>query len=81
MDGTIKIRLPNDLWWTEVSYENALKWVDLEVNYLTESSCFVTITGPISSGKINIELYRNDYDKIMNNKIFKIKFGLKKHNF
>jgi hypothetical protein len=81
MDGIIKIRLPNDLWWTEVSYENALKWVDLEVNYLTESSCFVTINGPISNSRINIELCRNDYDKIIDNKIFKIKFGLKKHNF
>jgi hypothetical protein len=81
MDGIIKIRLPNDLWWTEVSYENALKWVDLEVNYLTESSCFVTINGLISGSRINVELYRDDYDKIIDNKIFKIKFGLKKHNF
>tara|TARA_R110000822_G_scaffold128813_2_gene264729 strand:+ start:4076 stop:4333 length:258 start_codon:yes stop_codon:yes gene_type:complete len=81
MGGTIKIRLPNDLWWTEVSYDNVLKWVDLEVSYLTDSICFVSYSGPISSSRIHIELYRDDYDKIMDNKIFKIKFGLKKHNF
>ena len=54
MGGTIKIRFPNELWWDEVSYESALKWVDLEIN-------------------------RKDYDKIMNQKAFRLKFKLKKH--
>ena len=80
MGGIIKIRLPNDLWWTNVSYENALKWVDLEINYITDTNCFVTIVDR-GGNRINIELYRDDYNKIMDNKIFKIKFGLKKHNF
>ena len=29
MDGIIKIRFPNELWWDEVPYESALKWHDL----------------------------------------------------
>ena len=80
MGGTIKIRFPNELWWDEVPYEEAIKWDDLEINYITDTNCFVTIVNQ-GGNTINVELYREDYVKIIDNKIFKIKFGLKKHNF
>jgi hypothetical protein len=77
MGGIIKIRFPNELWWDEIPYESALKWHDLEVNYLTDKNCFVTI---IHDGyRTTVELYREDYDKIMNQKAFRLKFKLKKH--
>jgi|TARA_R110000772_G_scaffold211122_1_gene321782 hypothetical protein len=79
MGDTIKIRLANDLWWVEVPYKKAIKWA-YEVSYLTDSSCFVIITDE-GGDRTSVELYRKDYNKIMDNKIFKIKFGLKKHNF
>ena len=78
MDGTIKIRFPNELWWDEVSYENAIKWYDLEISYLTEDTCFATIVEDNGS-RTHVELYRKDYDKIMNQKAFRLKFKLKKH--
>ena len=78
MGGTIKIRFSNDLWWTDISYEEALKWFDLEVTYLTDKTCFVKIIDS-SGGGITVELYRQDYDKIMNQKAFRLKFNLKKH--
>ncbi len=31
--------------------------------------------------KINVELYRSDYDKIIIQKAFRLKFNLKKHGF
>ena len=78
MGGTIKIRFPNELWWDEVPYKTALKWVDLEINYITDTNCFVTIVDQ-GGNRINVELYREDYDKIMNQKAFRLKFKLKKH--
>jgi len=78
MDGTVKIRFPNELWWDEVPYESAIKWHDLEVTYLTDKNCFVNIIDQ-TGNKINVELYREDYDKIMNQKVFRLKFKLKKH--
>ncbi len=78
MGGTIKIRFPNELWWDEVLYDEALKWVDLEINYITDTNCFVTIVDQ-GGNRINVELYREDYDKIMNQKAFRLKFKLKKH--
>lgn len=78
MGGTIKIRFPNELWWDEVLYDEALKWVDLEINYITDTNCFVTIVDQ-GGNRINVELYREDYYKIMNQKAFRLKFKLKKH--
>jgi hypothetical protein len=78
MDGKIKIRLPNYLWWSEIPYETVLKWVDLEVNYLTETTCFVVIVDRVGN-RTTVELARDDYDKIMNQKAFRLKFKLKKH--
>jgi hypothetical protein len=77
MGGTIKIRFPNELWWDEISYETVLGWYDLEVTYLTNDTCFVDIID--GGGRIHVELYRKDYDKIMNQKAFRLKFKLKKH--
>jgi hypothetical protein len=78
MGGTIKIRFPNELWWDEISYESAIKWHDLKINYLTDKNCFVTIVEQ-SINRTTVELYRKDYDKIMNQKAFRLKFKLKKH--
>jgi len=78
MGGTIKIRFPNELWWDEIAYENALGWYDLEVTYLTDDTCFVKIIDSSGDG-ITVELNRKDYDKIMNQKAFRLKFKLKKH--
>lgn len=78
MGGIIKIRFPNELWWDEIPYESALKWNDLEINYLTDKNCFVTIVEQ-GGNRTTVELYREDYDKIMNQKAFRLKFKLKKH--
>ena len=78
MDGVIKVRFPNELWWDEVAYETALGWYDLEVTYLTDDTCFADIIDG-GGGRIHVELYRKDYDKIMNQKAFRLKFKLKKH--
>jgi hypothetical protein len=78
MDGIIKIRFPNELWWDEISYESVLKWYDLKINYLTDKNCFVTIVEQ-GGNRTTVELYREDYDKIMNQKAFRLKFKLKKH--
>lgn len=78
MDGTIKIRFPNELWWDEVPYKTALKWVDLEINYLTDTTCFVDIVDHMGN-RTTVELDRSDYDKIMNQKAFRLKFKIKKH--
>lgn len=78
MDGVIKVRFPNELWWDEVAYETALGWYDLEVTYLTDDTCFVKIIDS-GGGSITVELNRKDYDKIMNQKAFRLKFKLKKH--
>ncbi len=81
MGGTIKIRFPNELWWDDIPYESALKWHDLEINYLTDKNCFVTIVeqGGNEEMRTTVEIYREDYDKIMNQKAFRLKFKLKKH--
>jgi hypothetical protein len=78
MGGTIKIRFPNELWWDEVPYKEALKWNDLEINYLTDTTCFVVIVDQ-GGNRTKVELNRKDYDKIMNQKAFRLKFKLKKH--
>lgn len=78
MEGIIKIRLPNDLWWTEIEYSTVLKWVDLEITYLSDETCFAKIIDS-NNNKTQIELYRKDYDKIINQRVFRLKFNLKKH--
>ena len=78
MGGIIKIRFPNELWWDEIPYESALKWYDLEINYLTDKNCSVTIVEQ-DGNRTTVELYREDYDKIMDQKAFRLKFKLKKH--
>ena len=79
MGGTIRIRFAHDLWWTEINYENVIKWHGLEVTYLTNDTCFVDILDS-NGGKTHVELYRKDYDKIINQKAFRLKFNLKKHS-
>ncbi len=78
MGGTIKIRFRNELWWDEVPYQEALKWDGLEINYLTDNTCFVVIIDQ-GGNRTTVELDRKDYDKIMDQKAFRLKFKLKKH--
>lgn len=79
MDGKIRIRFANELWWDEIAYEDVLKWYHLEVSYLSSETCFVNIVNSANE-KLHVELHRSDYDKIMSQKAFKLKFKLKKHN-
>jgi hypothetical protein len=78
MGETIKIRFPNDLWWTEIEYSSTLKWIGFEITYLSDKTCFVKIVD-YNGNSSKMELYREDYTKIMNNKAFMLKFKLKKH--
>jgi hypothetical protein len=75
MDDIIKIRHSHDLWWTEVSLMEAYAWQYFEISYLGPKNCFVIVNGE------KMEMSLDSYNKIMDNKAFKIKFGLKKHNF
>jgi len=78
MVGMIKIRFPNELWWDEIPYEEAIKWKDLEINYLTDVTCFIVIVDE-EGNRTTVELDRGDYDRIMNQKAFRLKFKIKKH--
>jgi hypothetical protein len=80
MENELKIRFPNELWWDNIPYIQALEWLDLQVTYLTDTNCFVSIVDR-SGVRIDAELYRSDYDKIMSQKAFRVKFKLKKHGF
>ena len=80
MKEKIKIRFPNELWWDEVPYENIIGLTSFEVSYLTDDTCFVNIIDS-NGNRMNIEVYRKDYDKIMDQKAFRLKFNLKKHGF
>lgn len=78
MGGKLRIRFPNELWWDEISYESVLNWYDVQVTFLSETTCFVDIFNSANE-KIHVELHREDYDKIMEQKALRIKFKLKKH--
>lgn len=67
----IRLRYQNDIWWSEVSFEDALKWNRFEVSYIDDETCFVGVDG------VNMELLRGDYDKIIDKKAFRLKFDLK----
>lgn len=75
MDGTIRVRFANELWWDEIPLEKAIDWNHFDVTYMDDKCCFVTIDGTA------MELHRDDYDKILDKKAFRLKFGLKKHSF
>jgi hypothetical protein len=70
MDGTIRVRFPNELWWDEVSMENASKWNRFEVSYLGEETSFVRIDG------ITMEIKTSDYKMLLDKKAFRLKFKL-----
>lgn len=75
MDGVIRVRFANDMWWTEIPLEQAVNsWNRFEVSYMDDKTCFVKIDGDA------MELHRDDYDKILDKKAFRLKFELKKHN-
>lgn len=78
MGGKLRIRFPNELWWDEISYESVLNWYDVQVTFLSETTCFVDIFNSANE-KIHVELHREDYDKIMEQNALRIKFKLKKH--
>jgi hypothetical protein len=72
MGGVINVRLPNDLWYTEVTWDNMLKWEIFEVSYIDNEVCFVNINGT------KMELKRSDYDKLKKMKPLNFKFNVKK---
>ncbi len=75
MNKKIKIRKSNDLWWTEVLLSEAYAWESFEINYLGPENCFVIVNNE------KMEMSIDSYQKIMDNKSFKIKFGIKNHGF
>lgn len=78
MGGVIRVRFAHDMWWTDISYEKALKWHDLNITYLTDSVCFADIID--SNGTTtHVEIHKSDYDRVMDKKAFRIKFNLQKH--
>jgi hypothetical protein len=80
MDGKLKIRFPNELWWDEIPYTTAITWLSIEPTFINETNCFVDIIDS-SGNKTHVELYRPDYEKILSEKAFRIKFNLKKYWF
>lgn len=75
MEKKIRIRFANELWWDEIPFEMALKWSSFNVTYSNNECCFVIVDG--TSMEMNID----DYNMIMENKLFALKFGVKKHTF
>lgn len=75
MDDVVRVRFSNDLWWTQIPIERAIKWETFEVSYIDNETCFVKIDGTA------VEFHRKDYDLILDKKAFRVKFGLKKHTF
>jgi hypothetical protein len=75
MDGTIEIRLVNDLWWSTVSTEEALQWNHFSVNNIDEEFCYVTVNNK------EFEMKREDYNKLLDSKAFRLKFDIKKWSF
>lgn len=75
MDDFIKVRHCNDLWWSQVPLIEAYSWDRFEVTYISEENCFVLVNGS------KMEMSLDSYNIIMDNKAFKIKFDLKKHDF
>jgi len=74
MDGVIRVRFPNELWWDEVTMENASKWNRFEVSYLGDDTSFVIIDGQA------MEMKTSDYNMLVDKKAFRLKFKLKKHD-
>lgn len=75
MNDFIEIRHEGDLWWSKVLLSEAYSWQHFEILYLGPETCFVLVNGN------KMEMSLDSYKNIMDNKAFKIKFGLKKHNF
>lgn len=80
MEGKVKVRFPNELWWDEVDYSKLLDFYDIQVTYLSDETCFVDLIGEDNT-KIHVELYRPDYDRLVSDKVIKINFKVKKHTF
>ena len=66
-----RLRYQEDMWWSDVSFEDALKWNRFEVSYMDSETCFVKVDG------VEMELLRDDYDRIIDKKDFRLKFDLK----
>jgi hypothetical protein len=80
MSDKIRIRFPNELWWDEISYDILLKCLDIRVTYSGDSTCFVLVT--MENGQtISLEMIEDDYKKIVDKKVFMIKFDIDKHVF
>ena len=75
MNEIIKIRHFGDMWWTEIKIVEAMKWSTFSILIKDDDRCFVNVENE------RLEMSLESYDKVMNNKAFKVKFGLKKHEF
>jgi hypothetical protein len=76
MNKVLRIRHQNDLWWSTITYETALTWDSLRVIVADDKNCIIQVNDDIV-----LELKQEDYEKIIDDKAFNLKFGLKKHSF
>lgn len=75
MGGELRIRLANELWWTTIKYENALKWESFEVSWMDREVTIVKVNNTA------MEMVTDDYKKLQADRAFRSKFKLKKHSF
>jgi hypothetical protein len=75
MGKILRIRGQEDLWWHEIPYEQAIAWDSFTILWVDDNTCFISVNGE------KLELKRSDYDKVVNDRMFNLKFGIKKHSF
>jgi len=75
MSNNLRIRFKDDLWWDEISYETAMAWDSFSVDWIDDEICFIKVNGS------SLELKRSDYEKLLDDRAFKLKFGIKNHSF
>lgn len=71
----IKVRFRHELWWDEIPYETVMTWDNFSVDWLDDEICFIRV------GNISLELKRSDYEKLLNDRAFKLKFAITNHSF
>ena len=76
MNKVLRIRHQNDLWWSTITYETALAWNSFHIIAVDDKTCIIQVDGDTI-----LEMKKEDYDKIIDDKAFNLKFGLKKHSF
>ena len=76
MNKVLRIRHQNDLWWSMITYETVLSWNNFHIIAVDDETCIIQVDGDVV-----LELKKEDYDKIIDDKAFNLKFGVKKHSF